>query len=105
MRRLPLHLPPGSTLYGDKGYQDQKEEVLLREAGEIRFVPLRRTNSKPPLPQCTVFLAHCRRQQVETAFSLLDAKMPRHIHAVSQKGFWIKLQAAIIAYAFDRFLA
>jgi len=105
MRRLPLQLPKGSTLYGDKGYQDQKEEVLLHEAGEIRFVPLRRQNSKEPLPQSTVFLAHCGRQQVETAFSLLDAKMPRHIHAVSPQGFWLKLHAAVIAYAFDRFMA
>lgn len=105
LRRLPLDLPAGATLYGDKAYKDQHEEWLLQEAAGVRFVPLTRKNAKVPLPACSVYLAHIGRQQVETAFSLLDRKMPRHIHAVSPLGFLLKLQAAVIAYAFDRLMA
>lgn len=104
-KRLPLDLPPGATLFGDKAYKDAAEEILLQEAGQVRFLPLTRNNAKVPLPPCLVYLAHIGRQQVETAFSLIDRKMPRHIHAVSPRGFLLKLQAAVIASAFDRIMA
>jgi hypothetical protein len=91
LKRLPLDLPPGSTLYGDKAYKDQHEEWLLQDAAGVRFLPLTRSNAKKPLPPCLVYLAHIGRQQVETAFSLIDRKMPKHIHAVSPQGFLIKL--------------
>jgi hypothetical protein len=110
LKRLPLDLPPGSTLYGDKAYMDQHEEWLLQDAAGVRFLPLTRSNAKKPLPPCLVYLglvylAHIGRQQVETAFSLIDRKMPKHIHAVSPQGFLLKLQAAVIAFAFDRLIA
>lgn len=105
LKRMTVDLPPGSTLYGDKAYQDAKEEVLLLEAGDIRFHPLRRLNSKQPLSQALIFLVHVGRQQVETAFSRMETQMPRHIHAVSPTGFLLKLQAAVIALAFDRIMA
>lgn len=105
LKRLPLDLPPGATLWGDKAYKDACEEELLWDAAQVRFLPLTRRNAKVPLPPCLVYLAHIGRQQVETAFSLINRKMPRHIHAVSPHGFLLKLQAAVIAYAFDRFMA
>jgi hypothetical protein len=105
LRRLPLDLPAGSTLYGDKAYKDQHEEWLLQDAAEVRFLPLTRRNAKKPLPPCLVYLAHIGRQQVETAFSLIDRQLPKHIHAVSPQGFLLKLQAAVIAYAFERLMA
>lgn len=105
LKRLPLDLPPGATLFGDKAYKDAGEEILLQEAAQVRFLPLTRKNAKVPLPACLVYLAHIGRQQVETAFSLIDRKMPKHIHAVSPQGFLLKLQAAVIAYAFDRLIA
>jgi hypothetical protein len=105
LKRLPLDLPQGSTLYGDKAYKDQHEEWLLQDAAQVRFLPLTRSNAKKPLSAPLVYLAHIARQQVETAFSLIDRKMPKHIHAVSQQGFLLKLQAAVIAFAFDRLFA
>lgn len=105
LKRLPVDIPPGSTLYGDKAYKDQKEEWLLQDAAGVRFLPLRRKNAKEPLPPCVVYLAHIGRQQVETAFGLMRYQMPHHIHAVSPQGFLLKLQAAVVALAFDRLLA
>ncbi len=105
LKRLPLDLPAGSTLFGDKAYKNAAEEILLQEAAQVRFLPLTRKNAKVPLPPCLVYLAHIGTLQVETAFSLIDRKMPKHIHAVSPLGFLIKLQAALIAYAFHRLMA
>jgi hypothetical protein len=103
-KRLPLDLPEGSTLYGDKAYKDQHEEWLLQDAAHIRFLPRTRQNAKVPLAPCLVYLGHLARQQVECAFSLIDRQAPKHIHAVSPQGFLLKLQAAVIAFAFDRLI-
>lgn len=105
LRRLPLDLPKGSNLWGDKAYQDQTEQWLLQEAAGVRAIALKRRNAREPLPQCLVYLTQIGKQQVETAFSLLDRMLPKHLHAVSAQGFLLKLQTAIIAYAFDRLLA
>lgn len=105
MRCLSLDLPAGSTVWGDKAYQDHKEQLFLQEAVGVRAVALKRRNALQPLPQCLVYLTQVIKQQAETAFSLLDRKLPRHLHAVSPLGFLIKLQTAVIAYAFDRMLA
>lgn len=105
LKRMKLDVPQGATLYGDKAYQDASEELLLHEAAGVRFLPLTRSNSKKPLPPCLVYLNQSTKQQVETAFSLLDRKMPKHLHAVSPKGFLLKLQAAVIALAFHRLMA
>jgi hypothetical protein len=104
LKLLPLDLPPGSTLYADKAYWDSREEEELKQAGDIRFVPLRRRNAREPLPQCLVFLAQTVRQQVETAFSQINNRLPSTIRAVSPTGFVLKLQAAVLAYAFACFM-
>lgn len=105
LRRLPLDLPKGSNLWGDKAYQDQTEQWLLQDAAGVRSVALKRKNARHPLPQCLVYLTQIGKQQVETAFSLIDRMLPKHLHAVSARGFLLKLQTAVIAYAFDRLLA
>ena len=105
LKRMALELPQGATLYGDKAYTDQHEEWLLQHAAKVRFIPLTRSNAKEPLAPCLVYLNQLHKQQVETAFSLLDRQMPKHLHAVSPQGFWLKLQAAVIALAFDRIMA
>lgn len=105
LRRLPLDLPAGSNLWGDKAYQDQTEQWLLQDAAGVRSVALKRKNARQPLPQCLVYLTQIGKQQVETAFSLIDRMLPKHLHAVSGKGFLLKLQTVVIAYAFDRMLA
>ena len=91
-RLLNLDLPPGSVVHADKAYWDEKEEALLRDAGSILFQPLRRSNAKNPLPQCKVFLAQPIRQQIETTFSQINRLFPKHIHAVTPKGFLLKLK-------------
>ena len=105
LRALPLELPAGSTLWGDKAYRDQNEEQFLQEVAEVRCVALRRANAREPLPRCLVYLNQITKQQVETAFSLVDRLLPRCLHAVSPQGFLLKLQTLIIAFAFDRLLA
>lgn len=61
----------------------------------------RKNNSKHPHNSCTEYLISMGRKQVETAFSDIAGYMPKKIHAVTDKGFLIKIIAFIWAYTFD----
>jgi len=96
---LELDLPAGSVIHADKGYNDYGEEDLLREAGEIILQPLRRRNSKRPLPLGVEFVSKPIRQQVETAISQITGLFPKYIHAVNQRGLELKLTCFVLVYA------
>ncbi len=98
-RHLDLDLPPGALIHADKGYNDYHEEDLLQEAGAIVLQPLRKKNSKRPLPLWLEFVSKPVRQQVETAISQITALFPKHIHAVTQQGLELKLTCFILAYS------
>lgn len=95
---LPLDLPQGSTLIGDKGYNDAVAETLLREEG-IALLPLRRSNMKQQHEPVLRRWLRWQRKVVETAFSGIAALMPRSIHAVTPAGFEIKTFLFVLAYA------
>jgi hypothetical protein len=100
LRRLDLDLPKGSHLFADKAYISKPEEKLLQEAAQIRLISPKRANAKTPLSQELLFLCQSIRHNIETAFGEINKAMPTKIHAVSQKGFLLKVNALIIAYAF-----
>jgi hypothetical protein len=90
-------LPEGSTIYGDKAYNDYDEEDDLQETAEIALHPLRKKNSKRPFPPWVRYLQHCRRKIVETTGSLIENLLPKHIHAVTQTGFELKVVLLVLA--------
>ena len=96
-RRLPLDLPPGATVLADKGYLDQHEEALLQDAG-LRLLALRRANSRTPLPSWLTYLVQHKRKRIETVFSQIAAVLGRTIHAVTPRGFELKVFLTVLAY-------
>ena len=98
--RLDLDLPKVSHLFADKAYISQPEEELLQEVAQIRLISPKRANAKIPLPPSLLFLYQSVRQNIETAFGEINKAMPTKLHAVSQKGFLLKVNALVIAYAF-----
>jgi hypothetical protein len=100
-KSFELELPPDSVILADKAYTDYGEEDLLREAAQIILQPQRKKNSKRPLSICREFLGKPIRQKVETAFSLLTRRFPRHIHAVTAQGFVLKVTCFLLAYSFQ----
>lgn len=95
---LPLDLPPGATLYGDKAYVQQVVEATVKEYG-IDYSPIRRANAKLPDPGWKRYLQSVTRQCVETANSLIERIMPKHIHAVTKQGFETKVALFVLAAA------
>lgn len=92
-------VPPGSVVYADSAYTDYAIEDLLDQVLQIRLQPVRKKNSKRPLPAYVHFMQTLQRKRVETTGSLIERLLPSHIHAVTAKGFELKLFLFVLAYS------
>ena len=99
LKQFDLDLPSGSTIYADKSYNDYGYEDLLKEAADINLSPLRKKNSKRTIECWSTFLRKYFRKRVETTASQINALFPKSIHAVTSKGFELKVVLFIIAFA------
>ena len=97
-KELELDLPSGATIHADKGYTDYHYEDLLKEVG-VDLVSQRKRNSKRPHSACTEFLAKPIRQYIETVFGELSRMFSRKIHAVTPKGFELKIVCFLLAFS------
>lgn len=96
MTQFDFDLPVGSQIFADKAYNDYDVEDLLGDAG-IHLIPDRKKNSKRPLPPWLHFFLRHYRNQVETAGSLIERLLPKSIHAVTAKGFELKVILFVLA--------
>ena len=100
-KNLDLDLPEASTLYGDKAYNDYQYEDLLRDAIKVDLKPLRKKNSKRPFPLCVRYVQSKVRKIVETVGSQLNQLLPKTIHAVTARGFELKVGLFALTCAFQ----
>jgi hypothetical protein len=96
-----FNLPAGSTIYADKAYNDYDCEDLLLDVENINLLPIRKSNSKRPLPAFVQYLQTRCRKFVETSGSLIEQLLPKSIHAVTARGFELKAALFVIAFAFN----
>jgi len=89
-------VPKQSWITGDKAYNDYIMEDLMREAG-VELLPLRKKNSLRPVPPYMTYLQHAIRKIVETTGSLIERLLPKSIHAVTAKGFELKVALFVLA--------
>jgi hypothetical protein len=98
LKDMDLELPEGATIHADKGYTDYRYEDLLEEVG-VKLLSQRKKGSKRPHSACTEFLAKPIRQYIETVFSKLSALFARKIHAVTPRGFELKIVCFLLAFS------
>ena len=98
LKELGLDLPEGSLICADKGYTDYHYEDLLKEVG-LHLKAQRKKRSKRPMPVWEEFLSKPIRQYIETVFSNLSALFARKIHAVTPRGFELKIVCFLLAYS------
>jgi Transposase DDE domain len=89
---LPLH----AWITGDKAYNDYDVEDAINETG-IRMKPIRKKNSKRPFEPWIFYLQSTYRKIVETAGSLVERLLPKHIHSVTPQGFELKVGLFVLA--------
>lgn len=96
-KEMALDLPEGSAVHADKGYTDYDYEDFLKEVGlELKS---QHKNSKRPMPAGEEFLGKPIRQYIETVFSELSAMFARKIHAVTPRGFELKIVCFLLAFS------
>ena len=95
-KEMHLDLPEGSIIHADKGYTDYDYEDLLKEVG-LHLKTQRKKNSKRPMPAWEEFLSKPIRRYIETVFSGLSAMFSRKIHAVTPRGFELKIVCFLLA--------
>ena len=98
-KELGLDLPEGSIIFADKAYTDYDYEDLLEEAGGLHLKAQRKKNSKRPMPAWEEFLGKPIRQYIETVFSGLTSLFAKKIHAVTPRGFELKIVWFLLAFS------
>jgi hypothetical protein len=98
LKHLPCELPAGSTLLGDKAYTDYQLEDDLLSMAKIRLAPKRKANQKRQHSRSMEYILNSVRNGIETAFSSIISRMPRHIRARTEEGFYLKILLFIVAY-------
>lgn len=99
---LHFAVPAGSTLYADSAFTLYAIEDELLEAEGITLMPMRKCNSTRPLPPCVAYLQARGRKIIETVGSSINRLMPKSIHAVTAKGFELKVMLFVLAYSITR---
>jgi hypothetical protein len=79
-------------------------EDLLKESCKIALSPIRKKNSKRVTPPYQAFVQHYHRKRIETAGSLIERGLPKPIHAVTARGFELKVFLVVLAYSINCWL-
>jgi hypothetical protein len=101
LKQLPCELPENTILFGDKAYTSYELEDDLKEMAKITLMPKRRVNLKRQHSGAAGYILNSVRNRIETAFSSIISRLPRHIHARTEAGFFLKLLFFIMAYMFN----
>jgi DDE family transposase len=97
-KEMSLELPEGSVICADKGYTDYHYEDLLEEVG-LHLKAQRKKRSKRPMMAWEEFLGKPIRQYIETVFGELSRLFSGKIHAVTPRGFELKIVCFLLAFS------
>ncbi len=98
LKKMSIELPPESKLYGDSAYTEYELEELFKETELIDLQISRKANSKRPDKPWQQFIKTTMRKRIETTISEIVDMTPHSIHAVTARGFLLKLLLFVFAY-------
>jgi hypothetical protein len=102
LKKLPLAVAPESKIYGDSAYTDYQVEDDMKETELIELMIQRKSNAKRKDEPWIRFIKEYMRKGIETSFSEIKALFLRKIHAVTFKGFLLKLAMFILAFTLNK---
>ena len=97
LHELTVSLPPGSRLFGDKGYNSAKDEDSIWEEAQVRLIPVRRKNMKAHEWFVDELELREYRHTIETVNSQAEAMGIERLHARTNAGVDLKVHASLIA--------
>lgn len=102
LKKLPMSVSAESNIYADSAYTDYTIEDDMKEADFINLMVQRKSNAKRKDEPWIRFLKEHMRKGIETTFSMLKGLFLRKIHAVTFRGFLLKIVMFIIGFTFDK---
>jgi len=102
LKKLPMTVSAESSIYADSAYTDYTIEDDIMEGDLIKLMVQRKSNSKRKDQPWIRFLKLQMRKGIETTFSMLKGLFLRKIHAVTFKGFLLKVLMFIMAFTFNK---
>jgi Transposase DDE domain len=102
LKKLPLAVAAESKIYGDAAYTDYQVEDDMKYAESIELMIQRKINSLRKDAPWVRFIKEHMRKGIETSFSEIKALFLRKIHAVTFKGFLLKLVMFILAFTLKK---
>lgn len=105
LKSMNLHLPEGSKVYADSAYTDYTYEDEMLEIENIQLMVDRKSNSKRKDFPWIKYIKTQMRKKVEVTFSEIERMLPNHIHAVTTKGFILKVMLFIFTFTFSKYAA
>lgn len=91
-------VPEHSFIYGDKAYNVYSVEDELKKERKINLMPVRKKNSTRKRDALFERGIKYVRKKIESFFSIIEQKLPRHIHAVTPRGFELKILMFVMAF-------
>jgi hypothetical protein len=98
---MPLDLPQNSDLYADAAYLNEEQRELLFTFNKIKLKAATKKNSLVKNTWAEELENKYYRKTIENTFADITAKFPKKIHAVTAKGFLLKILCFIIMYILD----
>jgi hypothetical protein len=96
LQMMNINLPPKSDLYADSAYLNAEIKDLLEEYEEIKLKVATKKNSLQRNTWAEELENKYYRKTIENTFAEINAIFPKKIHAVTAKGFLLKLLITII---------
>jgi len=104
LRKMPLELPEGSEVYADAGYTNYEIEDQMLEADGVALKASRKSNSRRKDSASWSYIKEQRRKIVETTISGIKSLFLRRIHAVTFRGWLLKITLFIFAFTLNKAL-
>lgn len=102
LQSMDINLPAGSDLYGDAAYINHEYKELLNDFQQIRLKAATKKSSTIRNTWAEELENRYHRKRVENTFADITAKFPKKIHAVTAKGFLLKILCFIIMIILDK---
>ena len=104
LQAMSVDLPQQSELYADSAYTCYELEDLFWECDQVKLLVCRKSNAIRKDEPWQAFLKNHFRKRIETTFSGISNFFPKKIHAVTPKGFILKIILFIFAYTINQTL-
>ncbi|MBV9658068.1 MAG: hypothetical protein JO295_08150 [Verrucomicrobia bacterium] len=100
---LPFVLPAGAEVYADAAYSSAELEALaLEQEGVDLQVCLQRNNARPQSPEREAAKRRSSASRPKQSFSGLLSLFGRRVHAVTCRGFQLKIVLLLLAYSLKK---